>query len=111
MADPALILTMGYIQGVMGPILNTPALLLHVQPLLRIQLSLGSRGDQPGLAEFAFDADATIDSGDLNGSGQAQFLGFNRPGDDGSVFLTCAPFAVLDDYRGEGPPAGVAGRF
>ena len=111
MANPALILTVGYIQGVVGPILDAPALLLQVQPLFRIQLSLGSRGDQPGQAEFAFGSNATIDPGNLNGSGQAQFLGFNRPGDDGSVFLASAAVALLDHYRGEGPPAGVAGRF
>ena len=111
MANPAFVLTVGYIQGVVGPILDAPALLLQQEPLCRIQLSLGSRGDQPGLAEFAFGSDATIDPGDLNGSGQAQFLGFNRPGDDGSVFLASAAVALLDHYRGEGPPAGVAGRF
>ena len=111
MANPALIFTMSYIQGVVGPILDAPALLLQQQPLLCIQLSLGSRGDQPGLAEFTFGPNATIDPGNLKGTGQAQFLGFNGPGDDGSVFLTSAAFALLDYYRGEGPPAGVAGRF
>ena len=111
MANPALILTMGYIQGVVSPILDAPALSLQQQPWLGIQLLLGSRGDQPGLAEFAFGPNATIDPGNLQGTGQAQFLGFYDPGNDGSVFLTSAAFALLDHYRGEGPPAGVAGRF
>src|SRR5664279_3849744 len=43
MANPALILAMGYIQSVVGPILDAPALLLQQQPELGIQLGRGSR--------------------------------------------------------------------
>src|ERR1019366_9459934 len=111
MADPALILSMGHIQGVVRPILDAPTLLLQVQPVFLIQLSLGSRGHQPGLIELAFGPNATINPGDLQCSSQTEFLGFNRSGDDGSVLLACAPIAGLFQYRGEGPPAGVAGRF
>src|ERR1019366_5044667 len=103
-------LTLG-LQGVVRPILDAPALLLKVQPLFLIQLILGSRGHQPGLMELAFGPNATINPGDLQRSGQTQFLGFNGPGDDGPVFLASAPIASLLQYRGEGPPAGVAGRF
>lgn len=42
MADPALILSMGHIQGVMRPILDAPALLFQVQPAFLIQLGLGA---------------------------------------------------------------------
>jgi hypothetical protein len=69
MADPAFILSMGHIQGVVRPILDAPALLLQVQPLFLIQLSLGSRGHQPGLMELAFGPNATINPGDLQRSG------------------------------------------
>ena len=69
MADSAFVLAMGHIQGVMGPILDAPALLLKVQPLFRIQLGLGAGGNQPGLMELAFGANATIDPGDLQRSG------------------------------------------
>jgi hypothetical protein len=69
MADPALILAMGDIQDVVRPILDTPALLLQIQPLFLIQLSLGSRGHQPGLMELAFGPNATINPGDLQRSG------------------------------------------
>ena len=69
MADPALILSMADIQGVVRPILDAPALLLQVQPLFLIQLILGSRGHQPGLIELAFGPNATINAGDLQRSG------------------------------------------
>jgi hypothetical protein len=69
MADPALILSMGYIQGVVRPILDAPALLLQIQPLFLIQLSLESRGHQPGLMELAFGPNATINPSDLQRSG------------------------------------------
>ena len=95
MANSALILSMGHIQGVVRPILDAPALLLQAQPLFLIQLILGSRGHQPGLMELAFGPNATIDSGDLQRSGQTQFFGFNRPGDDGPVFFASAPIASL----------------
>src|ERR1035441_8397325 len=102
---------MGPSQGVVRPILDAPALLLQVQPLFLIQLGLGSRGHQPSLMELALGTHATINPGDLQCSGQTQFLGLNRPGDDGPGFLASAPRASLLPYRGEGPPAGVAGRF
>jgi hypothetical protein len=69
MADPALILSMADIQGVVRPVLDAPALLLQVQPLFLIQLILGSRGHQPGLIELAFGPNATINAGDLQRSG------------------------------------------
>jgi hypothetical protein len=69
MADSALILAMGHIQGVVRPILDAPALLLQVQPLFFIQLILGSRGHQPGLMELALGSNATINPGDLQRSG------------------------------------------
>jgi hypothetical protein len=37
MANPALILAVGYIQSVVGTILDAPALLLQQQPLFRIR--------------------------------------------------------------------------
>ena len=69
MAAPALILAMSHIQGMVRPILDAPALLLQVQPLFLLQLSLGSRGHQPGLMELAFGPNATINPGDLQRSG------------------------------------------
>jgi hypothetical protein len=69
MADPAFILSMGYIQSVVRPILDTPALLLQDQPLFLIQLRLGSRGHKPSLIELAFGPNATIDASDLQRSG------------------------------------------
>src|ERR1017187_5715671 len=69
MEDPTLILAMGHIQGVVRPILDAPALLLQIQPPFVIQLSLGSRGQQPGLMKLAFSPNATINSGDLQRSG------------------------------------------
>lgn len=60
---------MGYVQGVVRPILDAPALLLQVQPVFLFQLGLGARGHQPSLMELAFGTDATIDPGDLQRSG------------------------------------------
>ena len=111
LVDSALILPMRDVQGVMGSILDAPALLFQLQPLLFIELALGSRTRQPSPMEFAVNADAAIDSGDLQRSGQTEFLGFNRLGDDGPVFLTSPAINGFLQYRGEGPPAGVAGRF
>ena len=69
---------MGHIQGVVRQILDAQTLLLQVQPVFLIQLSLGARGHQPSLIELAFGPNATINPGDLQRSGQTEFLGFNR---------------------------------
>ena len=61
--------------------------------------------------EFGLGPDAAVDAGNLQYPRQTQLLGFNRPGDDGPVFPASTPVTVAYEYRGEGPPAGVAGRF
>ena len=88
---PTLVFPVGYVEGVMGSILDAPTLLFQGQPLLAGELLFRTRSDQPGPVEFAFGADAPIDPGNLQGSGQSQFLGFNGPGDDGPVFRPPAP--------------------
>src|ERR1035438_9656576 len=61
--------------------------------------------------EFGLGTDAAVDAGDLPCPRQTQLLRFNRPGDDGTGFPASTPVTVAHQYRGEGPPAGVAGRF
>ena len=86
---------MRHIQGVMGSVLDAPALLFKLQPLRLIELGLGAASDLPGLMEFALGANLAIDAGDLHRSGQPQFLGFNGPGDNRPIFLASAPIAGL----------------
>jgi len=109
--DPALILPIGHVQGVMGPVFYAPVLLVKGQPLLRILLCRGAGGDLPGPVKFAFGANAPVNPGQLHRAGQPQLLGFDNTGHNRPVFFASAPVSGLLQYRGEVPPAGIAGRF
>src|SRR5256885_1074378 len=102
---------MSHIQSVMSAILNSPVLLIQLEPLLLTQLLFGPGRGQPSVRQFAFGSDPTIQARNLKCAGQTQLFGFNGLGDDRSVFLAPAATNRLFDPRGERPPAGGSGRF
>ena len=110
-ANPALVLPVSYIQGVMSAVLHAPTLLFQAQPLSLVELAGASRSGQPSTVQFPPGADLAIDPSDLESTPQAQFLGLNRLGDNRPILPATAPVAFLFHPRGERRPAGVAGPF